>query len=86
MHEKIFITFMTASLFYMLLTIVLWNKLYPNGPPTPEEVFSLKIKKLFFTLSILSAIALVVFFAKHRFLCHDMGKYLSPFFYKNVLL
>lgn len=74
MHEKIFISFMTASLLYMLLTINLWHTLYPNGPPTPEEVFSLKMKKIFFALSILSAISLVIFFAKHRFLCHDMGK------------
>uniref|UniRef100_A0A336MCW7 CSON015277 protein n=1 Tax=Culicoides sonorensis TaxID=179676 RepID=A0A336MCW7_CULSO len=73
MHEKIFITFMTASLFYMLLTIILWNTLYPNGPPTPEEVRSLKMKKIFFALSVLSAISLVIFFAKHRFLCHDMA-------------
>ncbi|XP_063705686.1 post-GPI attachment to proteins factor 2-like [Culicoides brevitarsis] len=72
-HEKIFITFMVASLLYMLLTIVLWKKLYPNGPPTAEEVFSLKLKKIFFVLSILSAISLVIFFAKHRFLCHDMA-------------
>lgn len=68
---------MTASLFYMLLTIILWQTLYPNGPPTPEEVFSLKMKKMFFALSILSAISLVIFFAKHRFLCHDMGKWIK---------
>lgn len=74
-HEKIFIVFMMTSLCYMLSTIKLLKAIKPTGPATPIEEFSLKCKKMFFALSVAATIGLIIFFLKHRFLCHDMGEY-----------
>lgn len=73
LHEKVFILFMVASLSYMLATLKLLKVLQPNGPQTPEEETSLRYKKAFFALSIASTIGLILFFLKHRFLCHDLA-------------
>jgi hypothetical protein len=72
-HEKIFITFMVTSLTYMLVSLRLLRVLQPNGPTNEQEKRSLRYKKSFFALSIASTIGLIVFFLKHRFLCHDLA-------------
>lgn len=72
-HEKIFITFMVSSLCYMLTTIKVFNMLHPVMSDT--EQYSYNIKKYLFATSIVSTVGLFVFFLKHRFLCHDMGKF-----------
>lgn len=73
MHEKIFITFMITSLTYMLVSLRLLKVLQPNGPTTDQERRSNFWKKMFFALSICSTIGLIVFFLKHRLLCHDLA-------------
>lgn len=72
-HEKIFITFMITSLTYMLVSLKLLKVLQPNGPTNEQERRSLRYKKSFFALSITSTIGLIVFFLKHRLLCHDLA-------------
>ncbi|CAO1417188.1 unnamed protein product [Diamesa hyperborea] len=72
-HEKIFIVFMITSLTYMLVSLKLQSVLQPSGPSNPAEARSLRYKKLFFALSIASTIGLILFFLKHRFLCHDFA-------------
>lgn len=73
MHEKIFITFMITSLTYMLVSLRLLSILQPNGPSNQQETRSVFYKKMFFALSIASTIGLIVFFLKHRLLCHDLA-------------
>jgi post-GPI attachment to proteins factor 2 len=72
-HEKIFITFMFTSLTYMLVSLRLIKVLMPNGPTTEQEKTSIYYKKMFFFMSIASTIGLIVFFLKHRLLCHDLA-------------
>lgn len=73
MHEKIFITFMITSLTYMLVSLRLLKILQPDGPTNEQERRSLRYKNMFFALSIVSTIGLIVFFLKHRLLCHDLA-------------
>ncbi|XP_055585999.1 post-GPI attachment to proteins factor 2-like [Uranotaenia lowii] len=73
LHEKVFILFMTSSLSYMLATLKLLKVLQPNGPQTNQEETSLRYKKAFFALSIAATVGLILFFLKHRFLCHDLA-------------
>ncbi|CAG9802482.1 unnamed protein product [Chironomus riparius] len=72
-HEKIFVTFMVTSLTYMLVSLRLLGVLQPNGPTNDQERRSLRYKRSFFALSIASTIGLIVFFLKHRLLCHDLA-------------
>ncbi|XP_037938491.1 post-GPI attachment to proteins factor 2-like [Teleopsis dalmanni] len=73
-HEKIFITFMICSLCHMLATIKLNEILHDDhGELPPSQRESIKWKKILFAISILSTIGLLIFFAKHRFYCHDMA-------------
>ncbi|XP_030379509.1 post-GPI attachment to proteins factor 2-like isoform X2 [Scaptodrosophila lebanonensis] len=72
-HEKIFITFMVCSLCYMLATIKLNGILHAPHTLNVEQKLSIKWKKILFVVSILSTIGLLVFFAKHRFYCHDLA-------------
>ncbi|XP_055915733.1 post-GPI attachment to proteins factor 2-like [Eupeodes corollae] len=73
LHEKIFIIFMTCSLCHMLATIKLYSILHDEESITDSQRVSLKWKKILFAISILSTIGLLVFFAKHRFYCHDLA-------------
>lgn len=73
MHEKIFITFMVVSLIGMVVTLRLLKVLQPNGARNEQEQRSLYYKRMFFALSIASTIGLIVFFLKHRLLCHDLA-------------
>lgn len=57
----------------MLISLRLLKVLQPNGPTNEQERRSLRYKKSFFALSIASTIGLIVFFLKHRFLCHDLA-------------
>lgn len=63
---------MVSSLVYMLTLIRLIRALRPDM--TPKEFNSYRIKKGLFAVSIVSTVGLIVFFLKHRLLCHDMGK------------
>lgn len=71
LHEKIFIGFMISSLTYMLALIRLIRAIRPDM--TPNEFNSFRIKKALFAVSIVSTVGLIVFFLKHRLLCHDMA-------------
>lgn len=57
----------------MLVTLVLFNVVHPNGPRTEQDRNSIYYKKFFFALSIASTIGLIVFFLKHRLMCHDLA-------------
>ena len=59
----------------MLATLKLLKIIHPDGPHTPDEKRSLKFKEFFFVLAIVSTIGLIIFFLKHRFLCHDLGNF-----------
>ncbi|XP_067641543.1 post-GPI attachment to proteins factor 2-like [Eurosta solidaginis] len=73
-HEKIFITFMICSLCYMLATIKLHGILFDDESKLlPTQRQSIKWKKILFVTSIVSTVGLLVFFAKHRFYCHDLA-------------
>nr|CAD7408114.1 unnamed protein product [Timema poppensis] len=71
LHEKIFITFMISSLSYMLCTLKVFKMVRPNM--NEKESTSYFIKKCLFFTSICSTVGLLIFFMKHRFLCHDMA-------------
>lgn len=66
-HEKIFITFMVSSLAYMLTSVRLGRLITPDAQ-------SLRYKQALFIMSLVSTIGLIIFFLKHRLLCHDLGK------------
>lgn len=70
-HEKIFIVFMLCSLSHMLATLKVYRLAHPNMADT--EKASYLVKKCLFIISILSTIGLLIFFAKHRLLCHEMA-------------
>jgi hypothetical protein len=57
----------------MLVSLKLQRVLQPNGPTNEQERRSLRYKRSFFILSITSTIGLIVFFLKHRLLCHDLA-------------
>jgi len=57
----------------MMVTMKLIRVVQPNGPTNEQDRRSLLYKKMFFALSIASTIGLIVFFLKHRFLCHDLA-------------
>lgn len=58
----------------MLATIKLVELLKKPGDDKDEEKStSLKLKKLLFGISIASTIGLLIFFTKHRFMCHEMA-------------
>lgn len=80
-HEKIFITFMICSLCHMLATIKLNDIIHKDHTElTQLQRDSIKWKKILFAMSILSTIGLLIFFAKHRFYCHDLGKFFKRIF------
>jgi post-GPI attachment to proteins factor 2 len=64
---------MITSLTYMLFSLKLLKVLQPNGPTNEQDKRSLRYKQMFFALSIASTIGLIVFFLKHRLLCHDLA-------------
>ncbi|KAG8230100.1 hypothetical protein J437_LFUL007644 [Ladona fulva] len=70
-HEKIFIVFMIGSLSHMLATIKVFKM--ARQTMTEEESRSYAIKKGLFITSIVSTMGLLVFFLKHRLLCHDLA-------------
>jgi hypothetical protein len=57
----------------MLISLKLLKVLQPNGPTNEQERRSLRYKQSFFALSVTSTIGLIVFFLKHRLLCHDLA-------------
>ncbi|XP_029673453.1 post-GPI attachment to proteins factor 2-like [Formica exsecta] len=65
-HEKIFIAFMISSLTYMLTAVRLGRLITPNAQ-------SLQYKQALFMMSLVSTIGLIIFFLKHRLLCHDLA-------------
>ncbi|XP_014244938.1 post-GPI attachment to proteins factor 2-like [Cimex lectularius] len=70
-HEKIFITFMTSSLVYMLISLMVFKRTHQSM--TKSQQFSYNIKKGLFVTSIICTAGLVIFFMKHRFFCHDLA-------------
>lgn len=65
-HEKIFIMFMISSLTYMLTAVRLSRLITPNAQ-------SLQYKQGLFITSLISTVGLIIFFLKHRLLCHDLA-------------
>lgn len=62
----------------MLMTIKLNDIIHKDHTELSQlQRDSIKWKKILFALSIISTIGLLVFFAKHRFYCHDLGKHLT---------
>lgn len=61
---------MFSSLAYMLAAVRLGRLITPNAQ-------SLQYKQALFVISILSTVGLVIFFLKHRLLCHDMGEFFN---------
>ncbi|CAH0387182.1 unnamed protein product [Bemisia tabaci] len=70
-HEKLFITFMTTSLTYMLFTLKLFRITHPEMNQVNQK--SYRWKRTFFTLSIICTVGLVIFFMQHRLLCHNLA-------------
>lgn len=68
---------MICSLCHMLATIklveLLKKPLSALQQPGEEENPSLQLKKILFGISIVSTIGLLIFFTKHRFMCHEMA-------------
>lgn len=58
---------MISSLTYMLTAVRLGRLITPNAQ-------SLQYKQVLFMTSLVSTIFLIIFFLKHRLLCHDLGK------------
>lgn len=75
-HEKIFIIFMFSSLTHMLSSIKSLEYIKRTNRSNLEVTNRLFIKQVLFATSLLSTAGLVIFFLKHRLLCHDMGKLL----------
>ncbi|XP_019696342.1 post-GPI attachment to proteins factor 2-like isoform X1 [Harpegnathos saltator] len=65
-HEKIFIVFMISSLMYMLTAVRLGRLITPKAQ-------SLQYKQALLVMSLVSTIGLIIFFLKHRLLCHDLA-------------
>ncbi|XP_015114515.1 post-GPI attachment to proteins factor 2-like [Diachasma alloeum] len=65
-HEKIFIIFMVSSLMYMLAAVKLGRLVTPTAQ-------SLHYKEKLFVTSLVSTVGLIIFFLKHRLLCHDLA-------------
>lgn len=66
---------MFGSLSYMLATLKVFKLVRTNM--NDSERLSYLIKKILFIISIASTVGLIIFFLKHRFLCHDLGKLTS---------
>lgn len=65
---------MLCSLSHMLATLKLFKVVHPIM--SDDEKISYFVKKFLFITSMVSTVGLMLFFAKHRLLCHDMGKYI----------
>uniref|UniRef100_A0A1A9VZE8 CWH43-like N-terminal domain-containing protein n=1 Tax=Glossina brevipalpis TaxID=37001 RepID=A0A1A9VZE8_9MUSC len=87
-HEKIFITFMICSLWHMLATIKLngiLNEDHIELSQTQRD--SIQLKKILFAVSIISTVGLLIFFAKHRFYCHNLAfSWFALLFHFTVIL
>ncbi|XP_071050856.1 post-GPI attachment to proteins factor 2-like [Onthophagus taurus] len=72
-HEKLFITFMFTSLGHMLASIKalqLIAETRSDFHTFDKEIF---IKKCLLLTSMVCTIGMIVFFAEHRLLCHDLA-------------
>lgn len=74
-HEKIFIVFMISSLTHMLASIKSIQLLRRIDRSNLDITHGLFMKQILFITSLISTTGLIIFFLKHRLLCHDMGKY-----------
>lgn len=76
---------MVCSLFHMLMTIKLNDIIHKDHTELSQlQRDSIKWKKILFALSIISTIGLLIFFAKHRFYCHDLGKDINTAFFVSI--
>lgn len=64
---------MISSLTYMLTEVRLGRLVTPNAQ-------SLQYKQALFITSLVSTVGLIIFFLKHRLLCHDLGKRIYTFY------
>ncbi|XP_059484321.1 post-GPI attachment to proteins factor 2-like [Neocloeon triangulifer] len=71
LHEKMFICFMICSLSHMLVVLRTFNILKPQL--TENEKQSYDLKRFLFAASLVSTLGLLIFFVKHRFMCHVMA-------------
>ncbi|XP_050428622.1 post-GPI attachment to proteins factor 2-like [Adelges cooleyi] len=70
-HEKIFILFMLSSLLYMTAMIKTYGMTHKSM--TDYQRKSYRIKKILFTVCVISTFTLILFFIKHRYYCHDLA-------------
>lgn len=73
LHEKLFIVFMVSSLFHMLACMKALKSIgltNGNKPSMQKELF---YKQTLFWVSMLFTVGMILFFLKHRLLCHDMA-------------
>ncbi|CAG5118200.1 unnamed protein product [Candidula unifasciata] len=76
LHENLFISFIVASLLYMILTIYLMLKrqAFKGALFTNEESKSLRLKKLLFTTNVVVFLLSVYIFFRHNWYC-EPGAY-----------
>ncbi|XP_065156953.1 post-GPI attachment to proteins factor 2-like [Atheta coriaria] len=72
-HEKLFIVFMVTSLFHMVACIKAAQIVAISNDNVEAAQTELFYKKFLFYLSIACTIGMIVFFLKHRLLCHNMA-------------
>lgn len=65
---------MVSSLTHMLSSIKSLQFVRRTNTSNFEVTHGLYIKQVLFIMSLVSTAGLVIFFLKHRLLCHDMGK------------
>jgi post-GPI attachment to proteins factor 2 len=68
-----FICFMICSLSHMLVVLRTCSILKPQF--TENEQRSYDMKRFLFVASLVSTVGLLIFFVKHRFMCHVMGEF-----------
>lgn len=71
-HEKIFITFMLASITYMLSACIVCCKGKALSP-TDLELLSCRVKCILFGIIALTSTGMLYFFYKHRVYCEELA-------------
>jgi len=66
-HEKSFCTYLLSSTLYMIITLFLYPMAKPH--PTPQEVTSLRLKKIFFSVLFVMMFIMFYFYYLHMQYC-----------------